>query len=232
MNIFAKKLSKDQKRKSTGFLSRLARNTSGLALTEFAYALPVFTGLGMFGLETANFTLTHLRVSQAALNLSDNASRMGQATSSATARTVYESDVNQMLGGTALQAGDIEILQKGRVILSSLEMNSDGGQWIHWQRCKGIANYASDYGAEDTGSTGTSFAGMGETGSEITATSGTGVMFVEIIYNHEPLFGDMFYQNKVIRHEAVFNIRDTRNLSAGIVPDGSVSATCNLFTDI
>ena len=231
MNMFSRKMPQKPRKKSSGFLSRLARNSSGLALTEFAYALPIFTGLGMFGLETANFTLTHLRVSQAALNLSDNASRMGQSTSSATARTVYESDVNQMLGGTQLQAGDIEILQKGRVILSSLELNGDGGQWIHWQRCKGLASYTSDYGAEDTGSTGTSFAGMGETGSEITATSGTGVMFVEIIYDHEPLFGDMFYQNKVIRHEAVFNIRDTRDLTAGVVADGSTSATCNLFTD-
>lgn len=217
--------------KKTGFLKRLARNKSGLALTEFAYALPVFTGLGMFGLETANLTLTSLRVSQAALNLSDNASRMGQAVSNTTTRTVYESDVNQMLAGVGLQAGDIDILQRGRVILSSLERNGDGGQWIHWQRCKGIANYQSEYGPEDTGATGTTFPGMGETGNEVTASAGTGVMYVEIVYEHEPLFGDLFYENKVIRHEAVFNIRDNRNMTAGVVDDGEPSATCNLYTD-
>ncbi|SIN98666.1 hypothetical protein SAMN02745824_2542 [Parasphingorhabdus marina DSM 22363] len=217
-------------RKKPGILTRLARNKSGLALTEFAYALPIFTGLGMFGLETANLTLTSLRVSQAALNLSDNASRMGQAIANSTSRTVYESDVNQMLTGLGLQAGDIEILERGRVILSSLERNGDGGQWIHWQRCKGKANYQSDYGTEDTGATGTSFAGMGEAGNEVTASDGTAVMFVEIIYEHEPLFGDLFYQNKIIRHEAVFNIRDNRNLGAGVVADGEPAATCNLYT--
>ena len=134
-----KTLPAEQSRKKPGILTRLARNKSGLALTEFAYALPIFTGLGMFGLETANLTLTSLRVSQAALNLSDNASRMGQAIANSTSRTVYESDVNQMLTGLGLQAGDIEILERGRVILSSLERNGDGGQWIHWQRCKGKA---------------------------------------------------------------------------------------------
>ena len=57
-------------------------------------------------------------------------------------------------------------------------------------------------------------------------------MFVEIVYEHDHLFGNLFYeQNKIIRHEAVFNIRDDRNLAAGIVADGSMSATCDLFTD-
>ncbi|MEM8918856.1 MAG: hypothetical protein AAGE37_08350 [Pseudomonadota bacterium] len=218
------------RKKRAGILSRLVGNKSGLALTEFAYALPIFTGLGMFGLETANLTLTSLRVSQAALNLSDNASRMGQAIANSTSRTVYESDVNQMLTGLGLQAGDIEILDRGRVILSSLERNGDDGQWIHWQRCKGKANYQSAYGAEDTGATGSSFPGMGETGNEVTASAGTGVMFVEIIYEHEPLFGDLFYKDKIIRHEAVFNIRDNRNLTPGVVDDGEPAATCDLYT--
>ncbi|MEP3937022.1 MAG: hypothetical protein ABJM16_03290 [Parasphingorhabdus sp.] len=219
-------------KKKAGILSRLARNQSGLALTEFAYALPIFTGLGMYGLETANLTLTSLRVSQAALNLSDNASRMGQAVVNTTSRTVFESDVNQVMTGLNLQTGDIGILQRGRVILSSLERNADDGQWIHWQRCKGLANYQSAYGVEGVGATGTAFPGMGETGNEVTATSGTGVMYVEIVYEHEPLFGDLFYQNKIIRHEAVFNIRDNRNLTAGVDDDGDPSATCNLYTDI
>ncbi len=211
-----------------GFLSRLARNKSGLALTEFAYALPIFTGLGMVGLETAHFTVTQLRVSQAALNLSDNASRMGQSTSSATARTVFEGDVNQMLTGMELQAANIELFEKGRVILSSLEMNGDGGQWIHWQRCAGdLDTYVSAYGPENTGDTGTAFAGMGEAGNEITATSGSGVMFVEVFYEYEPLFGEMFYKDRVIEHQAAFNIRDTRNLTAGVGDDGETPSACS-----
>ncbi|VAW03264.1 hypothetical protein MNBD_ALPHA04-102 [hydrothermal vent metagenome] len=215
-------------RKFKGILTRLAKNKSGLALTEFAYSLPIFTGLGMVGLETAHFTVTQLRVSQAALNLSDNASRMGQATSSATARTVFEGDVNQMLTGMQLQAANIDLFEKGRVVLSSLEMNGDGGQWIHWQRCAGDkTTYTSAYGPENTGSSGTGFAGMGESGNEITATSGSGVMFVEVFYEYEPLFGDMFYTDRVIRHQAAFNIRDTRNLSVGIGSDGETASTCS-----
>ena len=40
-------------RRTSSFLGRLRRNQSGLALTEFALSIPIFTGLGMYGTETA-----------------------------------------------------------------------------------------------------------------------------------------------------------------------------------
>src|SRR3546814_13154337 len=43
----------------------------------------------------------------------------------------------------------------GRIILSSLERNDDGGQWIHWQRCYGDLDVESSYGEAGDGEEGT-----------------------------------------------------------------------------
>src|SRR3546814_18191316 len=60
----------------------------------------------------------------------------------------------------------------GRIILSSLERNADGGQQIHWQRCYGDLDVASSYGEAGDGEEGTDFPGLGPDGSERTAAAG------------------------------------------------------------
>src|SRR5690606_21769517 len=57
-------------------LRRLRASESGLALTEFAIALPVLLVLLLGGLETSNLALTHLRVNQIAMTVADNAGRV------------------------------------------------------------------------------------------------------------------------------------------------------------
>ena len=53
----------------------LARDQSGLAMIEFAYTAPFLAVLGLGGVEIANYSITHMRVSQIAVSLADNASR-------------------------------------------------------------------------------------------------------------------------------------------------------------
>ncbi len=210
-------------------LRRLLGDRRGLALTEFAYSLPIFTGLGMYGLEVAHFTVTQMRVSQAALNLADNASRMSQANNSQIAGRVYESTINQVLAGAGLQGEQIDLLQNGRIILSSLERTFGVNvQFIAWQRCKGAANYTTKYYNPDTQTRPSDFDGMGLEGTKIQAQQGEAVMFVEIIYDYEPLFGTLFYEDKVIRHQAAFNVRDDRNLATLVAADATASR-CNVF---
>ena len=57
-------------------MRRLRRDERGVALIEFAISLPVLLILCMFGLEAANLALTHLRISQIAMLVADNASRV------------------------------------------------------------------------------------------------------------------------------------------------------------
>ena len=201
--------------KAPGMFRRLARlrdDCSGLALTEFAFTAPLILSLGMLGVETANYTITHMKVSQIAMQVADTAARVGEE-SVLVNRKLYEEDVNDVFIGADKLGAGIGMLANGRIILSSLEQNGDGGQWIHWQRCTGAKNYQSSYGTEGTGSSGTDFAGMGETGSEITASSGTAVMFVEIAYDYQGVTPFNQITDPEIVYTAAFNVRDARDLT-------------------
>lgn len=200
---------------SSTAMRALADDTSGVALTEFAFIAPIFLTLGMVGSDTVNYVVIHMRVSQVALHVADNASRIGEQ-GVLEARRIFEHDINDLLTGAERYAKGMDIDTNGRIILSSLEVNADGGQWIHWQRCKGQKDHDSQYGVEDDGATGTDFAGMGETGSEITATPGNAVMFVEFSYNYQPLVPLSTLEGKEITYTASFNVRDSRDLDNGI----------------
>jgi hypothetical protein len=220
---------------NSGLLSTLRllrRNTSGLAVLEFALSMPIFTGLGAYGLEVANTALIRMRVSQVALGVADNASRAGERSTLAV-KTIDEADVKEVFLGAKHQAGNIDVLAKGRIVLSSLERNASGGHWIHWQRCKGLKNYPSQYGNEGTGATGTAFPGMGPATNRIQAPAGGAVMYVEVAYEFEPMISDYFVARHVIRYAASYLVRERRDLAGtGIRNVGNTTdlATCDRFS--
>ena len=214
-----------------GLAARLRGCTSGLALTEFAFALPVLLTLGLFGLETANLAMAHLRVSQIAVLTADNASRYRDS--------IDETDVVELMTGAKMTGNSINFRNNGRIVLSSLE-NNGGTQWIRWQRCDGALNVAPSYGrprtagganildateiynsdrqtpASNPSSSAQSTVpatGMGPTGQRIAAQAGTAVMMVEVTYNYQPIIPNSFLSNIQIRYESGFNVRQRTNQS-------------------
>lgn len=135
----------------------LATDCSGLALLEFALSLPIVLGLGAYGLELSNLALLNLRISQIALNLADNASRVGSYDVTA-GQQLREVDINDVLQAARYQGASINLTTNGRITLSSLENVQQAGdssqlKRIHWQRCigkKSGANYDSTYGVAAT----------------------------------------------------------------------------------
>lgn len=212
----------------------LRRDRSGLALIEFAFSLPIFIGLGFYGVEVANLAVTQMKMSQIALNMADNASRIGTLNSNLAAKVINEQQINDVFQAASIQAGAAGLYDDGRTVLSSLEVNASGGQTIMWQRCKGMAIEDSEYGPQGTGATGTSFAGMGPAGDKISASPGTAVMYVELTYTYEPLFGTMFMEPQELRQEAAYTVRDAREI--GKEPTNNVVAarqsTCNKYDAI
>jgi len=206
---------------------RLTQDTSGLAMIEFAFTAPILLGMGMMGTETANFVITHMKVSQIAMQVADNTSRIGE-TDVLTARKVYERDVNEALVGAEKLGEDINIFQQGRIIVSSLQQNDDGGQTIRWQRCRGAKAHDSSFGVEGVGASGTSFPGMGVAGRQITSASGTAVMFVEVSYNYDSLTPFDIFDGREISYTAAFNVRDSRDLTQ-LYPDGP-QARCSVYS--
>lgn len=204
---------------------RLAQSVRATVLIEMAFCIPLLVLLGFGGLEIANLTLTHTRISQIGLNTADNASRIAAGSNLAQPQ-IREVDVNEVFTGVEKQARNLDFKNRGRIILSSLEQNKDTGQWIHWQRCYGNLKVNSAYGPEGTGITGTDFKGMGPKNREVTAVTGTAVMFVEVVYQYKPLLYGKWLGPRTIRTAAAFNIREARDLTKIYPSAGVTASTC------
>jgi Flp pilus assembly protein TadG len=222
-------------------LRRLTRDRHGLALLEFALGLPVVLGIGMYGIETANLAVVNLRLSQIALNLADNASRVGAQGS--TMQQLREADISDVLQATRLQGDAIGLTTNGRVTLTSLEAPS-GVQRIHWQRCIGMktgsayeSNYDKSTGTVDaldgidtsTNNQGiTQSAGMGDGNQKVLAPTNSGVMYVEINYDFRPLVGTVFMNATKLKYAASFIVRDNRDFTKIYDSVAGKRATCDL----
>jgi Flp pilus assembly protein TadG len=224
------------------------RDRSGVAMLEFAFALPLVLGISCYGLEIANVALLNMRVSQITLALADNASRVGVYASGT--QQLREVDVDDIFAATKYQGSGINLTTNGRIILSSLEniqqsYDTATGpvQRIHWQRCLGAKSgtgYDSSYGTTTktagttalVGDAGTTVAsGMGNAGAQVTAPSGSGVMFVEVNYLTKPLFGSFLIGPTRIHYIASFIVRDGRDYKQLYNPgSGATQMTCDKYT--
>jgi hypothetical protein len=197
-------------------LSRLRTDNRAVAMLETAITMPTLIFAGLAGLEIANLMITHTRVSGMALSAADNASRMAPSQGLLQLPRVRESDINDVFTGVQLQSGNLNLQANGRIIISSLETNVTGGQWIHWQRCFGSRPYSSSFGAAGTGVTGNDFQGMGVNGRQIQATPGSPVMFVEVFYEYQPFMFDSWIGSRTINYAAAFVARDSRDTAFGV----------------
>lgn len=205
---------------------RLCDDQSGLALIEFAYSLPVLMVLSMGGLEIANLATAHMRVSQIAMLVADNASR--ERTS------IDEADINEIFTGAELAGANLKDFKANtRIFLSDLEPNTQtgtkAGQYIRWQRCWGNGVFTSSYGVTNDGKTdGSMKDGMGPgttATTKVKAASGTAVMFVEVAYNYQPLVSSAIFGTKVIRYSSAFNVRERTDQAIKNAGNLAASAT-------
>jgi hypothetical protein len=225
---------------------RLRDCKSGLALTEFAFSLPILLALGLYGFETANLAIAHLRVSNIAMLTADNAARVRES--------IDEANVTELLAGAKMTGTNINFAPNGRIILPSFEANAaNTRQWIRWQRCDGALNINSSYGQPRTATNtvinnGTEIYGadrqtvstapsseqhatltaVGPTGRQISAQPGTAVMVVEVVYNYQPVVSQSLFGPIQIRYESAFNVRQRTDQSlrnAGRITPRS----CNTF---
>ncbi len=209
-------------RRFTGRPVHIARDTRAVALTEFALGLPLLLLLGLTGSELANWIITKMRVSQMALQIADNASRMGDG-SSAGSKSVSETDINEVFTGGELQSGGLDLATNGRAILSDLEPTDTSDPptkfKIQWQRCYGSQNHTSLYGVQGA----TNLAGIGPTGAQVSAQTRNATMFVEVYYSYKPLFSASIVPSTTFDEVASMAVRDQRTLS--VMPTNAEQAT-------
>lgn len=210
-------------------LSTLRHSQAGISVVEFALCLPMLVTVGMVGIEIAYMATVNMQVSQLALSVADNASRLGQTDNSATTPTVAETDIDAVMFGAIQQGTSLNFEQNGRIVLSSLEVNEgidpddddDDFQYLHWQRCAGDLEVESSYGEE-----GDEVSGVGE--ENLTANKGQAVMFAEVSYTYQPIFAGLVLDGLTFKQEAAFIARDDRNLDGGGGDGltGTANSTC------
>jgi Flp pilus assembly protein TadG len=192
-------------------LRRFRRDESGLAMLEFAFTLPIFATLCLTGAELTNFIITKMRVSQIALHLADNAARIGVGTQ-LQAKTISESDINDLMTGADLQSGELGLFTNGRVTISSIEPDpvNAGKSTIRWQRCKGNKTaMGSTYGAGGA----TNLTGVGPAGRQVAAATDGVTMFVEVRYQYTPLIKTSLSPTTTFDEIASMMVRDRRDTS-------------------
>ncbi|MBD2841747.1 TadE/TadG family type IV pilus assembly protein [Erythrobacter rubeus] len=198
-----------KKRSERASVRELKNETEGVVLIEFALILPLLITLIFGCLELANYALSHLRVSQIALTVADNAGRVQTS--------IDEVDIYEVFEGARTVGDPIDFAANGRLVLSSLQNNeqtgSDAGQMINWQRCMGQLDVDPAYGEEGDGRNNDDLEdGLGPAGNKIVAADGTAVMFVEVTYTYQPLINLGFINNaSEIRYESAFNVRERAN---------------------
>lgn len=206
---------------------RLGRDTSGLAMLEFAFGLPVLLTMSLTGAELTNYIITKMRISQIALQLADNSARIGSG-SQLESKKIYESDINDLLTGANFQAGELNLFANGRVIISSVEPHESTADRyrIRWQRCKGNkTSWGSSYG---TPATATSVTGVGPAGRQVIAPPNGVAMFVEVRYTYQPLVKTSLSPTTEINEIASMMVRDARNTTggtSGVFQESGVSAS-------
>lgn len=208
------------------FACRLGHDRSGLALIEFALCLPVMLVMSMTGAEVLNYTTTRMRVSQLALQIADSAARMGTGTQ-ITAKSISETDINDLFSGAQLQSSDLNLNANGRVVLSDIEPvanpNTTAKYKIVWQRCSGTkTTHASSYGA--TGDT--NLTGVGPAGQQIIAQDDNATMFVEVYYVYTPIIALSRSPSSTITETASMAVRDRRDLTQIYNNENAVKSTC------
>lgn len=244
-------------------LRKLSADRRASTLVEFALGAPLLVLMGSYGIELSNFVYVEVQVSQAALALADNASRIGVNSGQAVYQ-LREGDLNDVLQGARLMGTRLNITTYGRITLSSLEnvqrsypdhaTDSASVQRLHWQRCIGMMSgypastsnstpvYDSTYGQATPLATagtddnyayrGPTVSGMGSSPT-VSAPALSGVMFVEINYQYQPLFGSTYLGKKLIHSTASFVVRDKRDFTQIYNPSNALGSkatpsTCDL----
>lgn len=189
-----------------GITRRLLGDRRGLALTEFALALPFLTTAVFVGLETAWLVIQQQTVGRITSQTADNVARIRDS--------IDETDLYETMAAARLNAGSIGAMGRSRIIISSVQLNAAGnGQWIRWQRCFGsLAGMTSVYGTEGKGQTNASMPAITSNGRTIQATAGMAIILVEMRHTYQPLISDSLFGPKVLKTETAYVVRQRTDL--------------------
>lgn len=201
-------------------LRSLRQNLSGVAAVEFGLSLPVLFGLTMYGAEAANMAYTSQQLGDLATLTADSVSRIRLS--------ISNGDVTDTLGGIKILGDNIDFRNRGRIIVSSVQTNTNSsgtitGHTIRWQRCTGSLVKTSSFGAEGA-SLGSD--GIGPTGRKIIGTTGEEMIFVEVYFTYRPLISNAFFGTPQMSAYSAMSVRERPSNAIG---SSGTNSPCNVY---
>lgn len=201
-------------------LPGLLRDSSGVAMIEFAMALPLLTGITLYGIEAANIAYSAQIVADIAVHTADSTARVRTA--------ISEQDVTDILYGVKSMGTRMDFASNGRIIISGLEPVIDSGtnavvnQKITWQRCSGALRQDSSYGLAGAQ---VGVDGMGPTGKKIKATASSYAIVVEVRYNYQPIISEHLYGPRELSATSAMMVRERESNAIGTTGTASACGT-------
>ncbi|RZM36758.1 MAG: pilus assembly protein [Sphingomonas sp.] len=201
-------------------VGRLRRDRSGVAMLEFALAMPIFFAVSLVGMETVNYAYASQKVGDIATLATDNIARIRIG--------ISEGDVTEALNGVKAVGSSIGFPANGRVIVSSVQpiVNGSGDvtdQKIRWQRCTGALNVTSSYGAE---SALLGLNGIGPASRKIAASKNDELIFVQVTYTYQPLISNSILGTRTISAIVGMTVRER---SANDIQGGGTASSCSTY---
>src|SRR3546814_7752789 len=104
--------------RGSNWICGLSRAQNGIAVVEFALCLPFVLVATLTAAELANYTVTKMRVSQLALRLADDGSRIGTGDLLST-KQITEAQINDLMTGADLQGRSEEHTSELQALMRS-----------------------------------------------------------------------------------------------------------------
>lgn len=193
---------------------RLEKNENGVAMIEFAIALPVLTVLLLGCIDLAVYLVAHQRIARSAYTMSNLMTQMDQGLS--------EAQVGDMMLALDQVSSPFDISSDGvATITAIIGEGVDGADAtsysVAWQRCYGANASGSKYGGSGTAVT------TGDIPASTIVTTSQILVVTEVEYTYEPILGFLPLAGQ-IEYNAFF--RPRRGTIENIVADGSSVNGC------
>jgi len=170
-------------------LRRFRRDCRGALAVELAFAVPVVFGLILCGVAVTRYVLLHQKMGRTAATIADLTSQ---------ADALSESDVQSLFVAAKDVMSPYDLVDDGRVVMSSVYRASGGAATVVWQRSYGAGGGSSHFGVE------------GETATlpdDLVVRDGEDVIVAEVFYSYTPMLAASVLSPAELYNFAVFRPR-------------------------
>lgn len=199
----------DSTKRAARFGRRLLKDSSGLAFIEFGYALPIFLGFGLVGLELTNVVLARQKTERIASTVADLIASNQVPPN--------ERQIGDMFAAVPQIARPFEFGAEGQVIITAVigiyDNTADEVQnKVAWQRCMQDDGIASSFGSQWTSTNDISDGPEIELPNSLDLGQNQMVIVAEVFYPYESiisqgLVGFILPANNLFTEVATFRTR-------------------------